>query len=171
MITVMQIHLSEPGGDILVFLTGREEIDTCCETLYTRMEALGDLAPELIILPVYSSLPSEVPSRLFEPAPAGSRKCVVATNIAEASLTIDVVYYAVDPGFPNRRLSTRKWVWTPWLSLPSVKHQHGKGQDALVEQDPANAIDCTQSKPSRLKCCLQTFLKFNVQIWEMWYCS
>jgi len=89
MITVMQIHLSQPAGDILVFLTGQEEIDTCCETLYSRMQALGDLAPELIILPVYSALPSEIQSRIFEPAPAGARKCVVATNIAEASLTID----------------------------------------------------------------------------------
>lgn len=70
-------------------VVGQEEIDTCCETLYSRMQALGDLAPELIILPVYSALPSEVQSRIFEPAPPGSRKCVVATNIAEASLTID----------------------------------------------------------------------------------
>jgi ATP-dependent RNA helicase DHX8/PRP22 len=38
LVTIMQIHLSEPAGDILVFLTGQEEIDTCCETLYTRME-------------------------------------------------------------------------------------------------------------------------------------
>ena len=58
LITVMQIHLSEPAGDILVFLTLQEEIDTCCETLYTRIQALGDLAPELIVLPVYSALPS-----------------------------------------------------------------------------------------------------------------
>lgn len=50
--TVMQIHLSEPAGDILLFLTGQEEIDTCCEILYSRMKALGDLAPELMILPV-----------------------------------------------------------------------------------------------------------------------
>jgi ATP-dependent RNA helicase DHX8/PRP22 len=89
----MQIHLDQPAGDILVFLTGQEEIDTCCETLYTRMQALGDLAPELIVLPVYSALPSEVQSRIFEPAPTGARKCVVATNIAEASLTIDGIYY------------------------------------------------------------------------------
>ena len=45
LITVMQIHLSEPAGDILVFLTGQEEIDTCCEVLYSRMQQLGDLAP------------------------------------------------------------------------------------------------------------------------------
>ena len=41
LMTVMQIHLSEPAGDILVFLTGQEEIDTSCEVLYERMKALG----------------------------------------------------------------------------------------------------------------------------------
>ena len=41
LITVMQIHLTEPPGDVLVFLTGQEEIDTSCEVLYERMKALG----------------------------------------------------------------------------------------------------------------------------------
>ncbi|KAK9246939.1 putative ATP-dependent rna helicase dhx8 [Lipomyces tetrasporus] len=99
LITVMQIHLSEPQGDILVFLTGQEEIDTACEILYERMKALGPSVPELIILPVYSALPSEVQSRIFEPAPEGTRKVVIATNIAETSITIDGIYYVVDPGF------------------------------------------------------------------------
>ena len=130
MITVMQIHLSEPAGDILVFLTGQEEIDTCCETLYTRMQALGDLAPELIILPVYSALPSEMQSRIFEPAPAGSRKCVVATNIAEASLTIDGIYYVVDPGFSkqkafNPKLGMDSLVVTP-ISQASARQRAGR---------------------------------------------
>mgnify|MGYP002394698794 CR=1 FL=1 len=99
LITVMQIHLSEPQGDILVFLTGQEEIDTSCQILYERMKSLGPLVPELIILPVYSALPSEMQSRIFDPAPPGARKCIVATNIAETSLTIDGIYYVVDPGF------------------------------------------------------------------------
>lgn len=60
MITVMQIHLSEPEGDILLFLTGQDEIDTACQTLYERMKSLGPAVPELIILPVYSALPSEM---------------------------------------------------------------------------------------------------------------
>jgi len=130
MITVMQIHLSEPAGDILVFLTGQEEIDTCCETLYTRMQALGDLAPELIVLPVYSALPSEMQSRIFEPAPSGSRKCVVATNIAEASLTIDGIYYVVDPGFSkqkafNPKLGMDSLVVTP-ISQASARQRAGR---------------------------------------------
>ncbi|KAI9137264.1 P-loop containing nucleoside triphosphate hydrolase protein [Paraphysoderma sedebokerense] len=95
----MQIHLTEPPGDILLFLTGQEEIDTASEILYERMKALGPMVPELIILPVYSALPSEMQSRIFDPAPPGSRKVVIATNIAETSITIDGIYYVVDPGF------------------------------------------------------------------------
>jgi ATP-dependent RNA helicase DHX8/PRP22 len=130
LITVMQIHLSEPAGDILVFLTGQEEIDTCCETLFTRMEALGDLAPELIILPVYSALPAEMQSRIFEPAPSGARKCVVATNIAEASLTIDGIYYVVDPGFSkqkafNAKLGMDALIVTP-VSQASARQRAGR---------------------------------------------
>lgn len=130
MITVMQIHLSEPAGDILVFLTGQEEIDTCCETLFSRMQALGDLAPELIVLPVYSSLPSEMQSRIFEPAPKGARKCVVATNIAEASLTIDGVFYVIDPGMAkvkafNPKLGMDSLIVTP-ISQASARQRAGR---------------------------------------------
>ncbi|KZT08748.1 P-loop containing nucleoside triphosphate hydrolase protein [Laetiporus sulphureus 93-53] len=95
LITVMQIHLSEPPGDVLLFLTGQEEIDTSCEILYERMKALGPKVPELIVLPIYSALPSEVQSRVFEPTPPGARKVVVATNVAETSLTIPGIYYTM----------------------------------------------------------------------------
>ncbi|KAJ0405555.1 hypothetical protein P43SY_009604 [Pythium insidiosum] len=110
LLCVMQIHLTEPEGDILLFLTGQEEIDTACEVLYQRIKSLQEraLAPELIILPVYGALPSEMQSRIFEPAPKGSRKCVVATNIAEASLTIDGIYYVVDPGFCKQKAFNAK---------------------------------------------------------------
>ncbi|KAK6405339.1 DEAH-box ATP-dependent RNA helicase prp22, partial [Oleoguttula sp. CCFEE 5521] len=97
--TVMQIHLTEPPGDILLFLTGKEEIDTSAEILYERMKALGPAVPELMILPIYGALPSEIASRIFEPAPEGTRKVVIATNIAETSITIDGIYFVVDPGF------------------------------------------------------------------------
>lgn len=108
LITVMQIHLREPPGDILLFLTGQEEIDTACEILYERMKSLGPDVPELIILPVYSALPSEMQTRIFDPAPPGSRKVVIATNIAETSLTIDGIYYVVDPGFVKQKVYNSK---------------------------------------------------------------
>lgn len=104
----VQVHLNKPPGDILVFLTGQEEIDTACELLYERMKALGPKVPELSVLPVYSSLPSEMQTKIFEPAPPGGRKVVLATNIAETSLTIDGIYYVVDPGFVKQKVYTSK---------------------------------------------------------------
>ena len=73
-------------GDILVFLTGQEEIDTACEVLYERMKSLGPDVPELIILPVYSALPSEMQTRIFEPAPPGARKVNTWPAVVPSSL-------------------------------------------------------------------------------------
>ncbi|KAH8992446.1 P-loop containing nucleoside triphosphate hydrolase protein [Lactarius akahatsu] len=114
LITVMQIHLSEPPGDVLLFLTGQEEIDTACEILFERMKALGPKVPELIILPIYSALPSEVQSRVFEPTPPGARKVVIATNVAETSLTIPGIYYVIDPGFAKQN------AYDPRLGMDSL---------------------------------------------------
>lgn len=112
--TVMRIHFTEPAGDVLLFLTGQEEIDTAAEILYDRMKRLGNKVPELIILPVYSALPSEMQTRIFDPAPPGARKVIIATNIAEASLTIDGIYYVVDPGFAKQK------VYNPKLGMDSL---------------------------------------------------
>ena len=130
LITVMQIHLSEPQGDILVFLTGQEEIDTSCEILFERMKALGPSVPELIILPVYSALPSEMQTKIFEPAPPGARKVVLATNIAETSITIDGVYYVIDPGFVKQnaydaKLGMDSLVVTP-ISQAQARQRSGR---------------------------------------------
>ncbi|XP_057466767.1 probable pre-mRNA-splicing factor ATP-dependent RNA helicase DEAH5 [Actinidia eriantha] len=130
LITVMQIHLTEPEGDILLFLTGQEEIDHACQCLYERMKGLGKNVPELIILPVYSALPSEMQSRIFDPAPPGKRKVVVATNIAEASLTIDGIFYVIDPGFAKQNVYNPKQgldslVITP-ISQASAKQRAGR---------------------------------------------
>ncbi|KAI9822805.1 MAG: DEAH-box ATP-dependent RNA helicase prp22 [Phylliscum demangeonii] len=130
LVTVMQIHLTEPPGDILLFLTGQEEIDTSCEILYERMKALGPNVPELVILPVYSALPSEMQSKIFEPAPPGCRKVVIATNIAETSITIDLIYYVIDPGFVKQnaydpKLGMDSLVVTP-ISQAQAKQRAGR---------------------------------------------
>ncbi|CAL5401636.1 unnamed protein product [Camellia sinensis] len=130
LITVLQIHLTEPEGDVLLFLTGQEEIDHACQSLYERMKGLGKNVPELIILPVYSALPSEMQSRIFDPAPPGKRKVVVATNIAEASLTIDGIYYVIDPGFAKQNVYNPKQgldslIITP-ISQASAKQRAGR---------------------------------------------
>ena len=130
LITIMQIHLNEPPGDILLFLTGQEEIDTACEVLFERMKSMGSDIPELVILPIYSALPSEMQSRIFDPAPPGSRKVVIATNIAETSITIDGIYYVVDPGFVKQKVYNSKTgmdalVVTP-ISQAEAKQRAGR---------------------------------------------
>lgn len=130
LVTVMQIHLTEPPGDILLFLTGQEEIDTSCEILYERMKALGPTVPELIVLPVYSALPSEMQSKIFDPAPPGCRKVVIATNIAETSITIDHIYYVIDPGFVKQnaydpKLGMDSLVVTP-ISQAQARQRSGR---------------------------------------------
>ena len=107
----MQIHLSEPPGDILLFLTDQEEIDVACEILFERMKVLGPKVPELIILPIYSAFPSEVQSRVFDIAPPGARKVVI---VAETSLTIPGIYYVIDPGFSKQN------TYDPRLGMDSL---------------------------------------------------
>ena len=103
-VTCMQIHVTQPlPGDILVFAPGQAEIEDCCQKLEDRIKQIGSRINELIVLPVYSTLPSEQQARIFEPTPPDARKVVVATNIAETSLTIDGIKYVVDTGFCKQK--------------------------------------------------------------------
>ncbi|TKA30375.1 hypothetical protein B0A50_02602 [Salinomyces thailandicus] len=98
--TVFQIHLSQPmPGDILVFLTGQDEIEQAEQSLQETARKLGGAAPELMICPIYANLPTDLQQRIFDPTPPKSRKVVLATNIAETSLTIDNISYVIDPGY------------------------------------------------------------------------
>ncbi|KAK1586599.1 hypothetical protein Q3G72_004115 [Acer saccharum] len=98
-VTVLQIHATQPPGDILVFLTGQQEIETAEEILKHRMRGLGTKIAELITCPIYANLPAQLQTKIFDPVPDGARKVVLATNIAETSLTIDGIKYVIDSGF------------------------------------------------------------------------
>lgn len=98
-VTVLEIHATQASGDILVFLTGQDEIETVEEILKERIRKLWPKIGELIVCPVYASLPTELQAKIFMPTPDGARKVVLATNIAETSLTIDGIKYAVDSGY------------------------------------------------------------------------
>ncbi|KAK4336803.1 hypothetical protein RND71_043582 [Anisodus tanguticus] len=98
-VTILQIHVTQDPGDILVFLPGQEEIELCVEQLQEKQKKLGSKLKELIIRPIYANLPSDLQKQVFEPTPPGARKVVVATNIAETSLTIDGIIYVIDPGY------------------------------------------------------------------------
>uniref|UniRef100_A0A3B3Z6Z0 RNA helicase n=1 Tax=Periophthalmus magnuspinnatus TaxID=409849 RepID=A0A3B3Z6Z0_9GOBI len=129
-VSVLQIHVTQSPGDILVFLTGQEEIEACCELLQERCRRLGSKIAELVILPIYANLPSDMQAKIFTPTPPGARKVVVATNIAETSLTIDGIIYVIDPGFCkqksyNARTGMESLIVTP-CSRASANQRAGR---------------------------------------------
>ena len=108
-VSILQIHVSQPlPGDILVFLTGQQDIEAVQEGLMQRTRSLGRKIKELLALPLYSSLPikeqqlvrefERSEEQCFQPTPENVRKVVLATNVAETSLTIDNICYVVDSG-------------------------------------------------------------------------
>ncbi|KAK5284758.1 Cyclin-dependent kinase catalytic subunit, partial [Cryomyces antarcticus] len=62
----------------------------------------------LIIAPIYANLPTDLQAKIFEPTPPNARKVVLATNIAETSLTIDGIVYVIDPGFVKENVYNPK---------------------------------------------------------------
>ncbi|KAA8532891.1 hypothetical protein F0562_032992 [Nyssa sinensis] len=102
LITIFQIHLEELPGDILVFLTGQEEIESVERLIQERIRKLPERNQKLLTFPLFSSLPSENQMQVFLPAPAGFRKVILATNIAETSVTIPGIKYVIDPGALQR---------------------------------------------------------------------
>jgi pre-mRNA-splicing factor ATP-dependent RNA helicase DHX38/PRP16 len=95
---VLTVHLTLPPGDILVFMTGQEDIEATCQLIAERISTLDNVKP-LLLLPMYSQLPADLQSKIFEGAEKGIRKCIVSTNIAETSLTVDGIKYVVDAGY------------------------------------------------------------------------
>ena len=95
---VIKIHINEGNGDILVFMTGQEEITACCSLIAEKLEKHENIS-KLTILPIYSQLPADLQSKIFENTEDGSRKCIVSTNIAETSLTVDGIKFVVDSGY------------------------------------------------------------------------
>jgi pre-mRNA-splicing factor ATP-dependent RNA helicase DHX38/PRP16 len=104
---VLSIHVSKGPGDILVFMTGQEDIEATCELVQERLNALND-PPKLSILPIYSQMPADLQAKIFDRAAPGVRKCIVATNIAETSLTVDGIMYVVDSGYSKLKVYNPK---------------------------------------------------------------
>lgn len=114
--TAMEIHASEGAGDILVFLTGEDEIEKAC--LAVKL-AQRQLRQPLVALPLYASLPLHMQNAIF--APTEGRKVIFATNIAETSITIESIVYVVDSGFAKQKIFDSSMKSEMLLKLPISK--------------------------------------------------
>eukprot|EP00980_Cylindrotheca_fusiformis_P028414 scaffold22599_cov139-Cylindrotheca_fusiformis.AAC.5 len=135
--TTLHIHQCEEPGDILVFLTGEQEIEQACEEIRQKAGAMGPDHGELVVYPLYSSLPPDQQRKIFNAAPGPrvpggppGRKVVVSTNVAETSLTIDGIVYVVDPGFSkqkvyNPRIRVESLLVSP-ISRASARQRSGR---------------------------------------------
>lgn len=98
--TIMKIHRGDRPGDILAFVTGQEEVADAVALLREHIDADGaGKKDDLLVLPMYGTLTNADQLRVFFAAPKGVRKAIVATNIAETSVTIPDIVYVVDCGF------------------------------------------------------------------------
>eukprot|EP00919_Chromeraceae_sp_WS-2016_P046332 GHVR01110088.1.p1 GENE.GHVR01110088.1~~GHVR01110088.1.p1 ORF type:complete len:557 (-),score=167.87 GHVR01110088.1:717-2387(-) len=121
--TCLDIHKSEPAGsgDILLFLTGEEEIENAKKQLERDAAPYEAEHGALCVVPLFSTLPPQQQQRIFLPAPPSKypggppgRKLVAATNIAETSITIEGIVYVVDPGFSKQK------VYNPRIRVESL---------------------------------------------------
>lgn len=136
--TAVQIHICEPEGDVLLFLTGQEEIENACKQIRAEAEGLDSSKHgPLDVYPLYSTLTPQQQQMIFRDPPKPrfpggppGRKIVVSTNIAETSLTIDGIVYVVDPGFSkqkvyNPRIRVESLLVSP-ISRASAKQRSGR---------------------------------------------
>jgi len=95
-------------------MTGQEDIEITAQVTAERLEQLDD-PPPLSILPIYSQLPADLQAKIFEKAENNARKCIIATNIAETSLTVDGIMYVIDSGFCKLK------VFNPRIGMDSLQ--------------------------------------------------
>ena len=120
--SVMQINEDEKDikGDVLVFLTGQEEIESLGKLLTQRGK---DTYPQLNVVLLFAAMPAEEQMKVFEETPKGTRKIVLATNIAETSLTIPGIRYVVDTGLTKMRTFKAKSGVEELKVVPSARSQ------------------------------------------------
>lgn len=118
--TVLDIHTSESFGDVLVFLSGKDEVDTAIDLINENAEQMK-ISSELYAVPLYSGLTMDEQLRVFAVPPEGVRKVVVATNIAEASVTIDGIVFVVDAGYVKIRAYNPKSSLDSLIKVPISK--------------------------------------------------
>ncbi|KAH7965321.1 hypothetical protein HPB49_006066 [Dermacentor silvarum] len=149
LVTVFQIHRNQGPGDILVFCTGQEEIESVVRAARETRLQLDPAEQNLLALPLYAALPSSLQLKVFQPAAKGWRKVIFSTNIAETSITIPGIKYVVDTGVVKERCSLSGVVLQmlalgiedifsfDFMDKPSEKHL----TEALVKLQQLGAVE------------------------------
>lgn len=182
----MQVHQYEGKGDILIFLTGEEEIEDTCTRIRLEADQLDrSRHGPLVVYPLYSTLPPRQQQDIFKDAPSPrtpggpfGRKVVVSTNIAETSLTIDGIVYVIDPGFSkqkvyNPRIRVESLLVSP-ISQASAQQRSGRAGRTqpgkcfrLYTESTFNTDLQVQTYPeilrSRMETIVLTLLKLGIQ--------
>lgn len=104
-------------------MTGQEDIEGTCQVLAEKMQTLNEDkdCPPLLVLPMYSQLPADLQAKIFDAASPGIRKCIVSTNVAETSLTVDGIKYVIDSGFCKLKVYNPKIGMDTLLVTPISK--------------------------------------------------
>ena len=134
--TALDVHRSQGEGDVLVFLTGKDEVERAAAEIARRAndenetnkaDDRGGRRLVVEVLPLYAALPPERQALAFAPRDPSrvARRVVVATNVAETSVTVPGIAFVVDPGTEKR-----------------MEHDHSSGVDRLV----VGAISQQQAK-------------------------
>eukprot|EP00249_Psilotum_nudum_P023285 c28819_g1_i1 orf=80-3292(+) len=126
--TIEYICRNEGPGAILVFLTGWDDISKLLDRL--KVNALLGNSRSFLLLPLHGSMPTINQREIFQHPPEGTRKIVLATNIAETSITIDDVVYVVDCGKAKETsydaLNKLACLTPSWISKASVQQRKGR---------------------------------------------
>ncbi|KAK0213003.1 P-loop containing nucleoside triphosphate hydrolase protein [Desarmillaria ectypa] len=96
--TFFQIHMDQPPGDVLVFLPGQEDIESLEKSIQSLNRRLPPGRMEVLVCSMYAAQAPGQNAKVFSPSPSNTRKCILATNIAETSITIPGVKYVIDTG-------------------------------------------------------------------------
>uniref|UniRef100_A0A8C5T3P8 ATP-dependent DNA/RNA helicase DHX36 n=1 Tax=Malurus cyaneus samueli TaxID=2593467 RepID=A0A8C5T3P8_9PASS len=124
---IRHIVLKEEDGAILVFLPGWDNISTLHELLMSQTMFKSD---RFLIIPLHSLMPTVNQTQVFKKTPPGIRKIVIATNIAETSITIDDVVFVIDGGkIKETHFDTQNNISTmtaEWVSKANAKQRRGR---------------------------------------------
>ncbi|XP_012155237.1 putative ATP-dependent RNA helicase DHX33 isoform X2 [Ceratitis capitata] len=105
LVTLFQLHRSDPiNHDVLIFLTGQEEIEAMAQQIRQIAKTHDNELHPVRVFPLYAQLPQNKQLECFLPAPSNARKIVLATNIAETSVTIPGIRCIIDCGFVKQRV-------------------------------------------------------------------